>query len=336
MENMGNIRKNIWGNCPVLITGGAGFIGSWLSLKLLGQGAKVFILDIKKYFPKTTDLLTTAFSKMTYIRGDVRNSKIIETALKENKIRVVFHLAAQAIVGEALLHPAETFDTNVKGTWTLLEACRKIDPAINIIVASSDKAYGDHPTLPYKEKFPLYGENPYDCSKSCADRMANTYARVYGLRISVTRCGNVYGGGDLNFSRLIPDTIRSLLQDRAPEIRSDGLYRRDYVYVADIATAYMKTAEALMKNKIPSGEAFNFGTNRPRTALEVVQKIAELTGRQIKPVILATANYEIRDQYLDSGKARKILNWSPVIELGKGLRDTIRWYSEYFPNRKFK
>lgn len=316
----------------MLITGGAGFIGSWLSLALFRNGARVVILDKKKGLPLSGEPWKTLKAGITYISGDVRKPQLLLRLFKKYKPQTVFHLAAEAIVGRAYENPAEALDTNVRGTWNLLEICRKKSPKAEIIIASSDKAYGAHPELPYREDFPLLGENPYDCSKSAADRVAQMYAKSYGVRLAITRCGNVYGGGDLNFSRLVPDVTRALFFNKRPEIRSDGLYRRDYVHVLDIVGAYIRTAEALTKNEIQPGDAFNFGTNTPRTALEVVQNITALMGREINPVILATASYEIRDQYLDSAKAREILDWTPAIEFEDGLRDTIDWYSNYFSN----
>lgn len=332
---MANIKnRNVWKGRVVLVTGGAGFIGSWLSLALFKNGARVVILDKKKSFPLSGEPWKTLKAGITYVSGDVREPQLLLRLFKKYKPQTIFHLAAEAIVGRAYENPAEALDTNVRGTWNLLEICRKKSPKAEIIIASSDKAYGSHTELPYREDFPLLGENPYDCSKSAADRVAQMYAKSYGVRLAITRCGNVYGGGDLNFSRLIPDSIRSLFFNKNPEIRSDGLYRRDYVHVSDIASAYIRTAEALIGKKIQAGDAFNFGTNTPRTALEVVQSITALMGREIHPVILATARYEIRDQYLDSAKARETLGWAPVVEFQDGLRSTVNWYSNYFSNKK--
>ena len=306
---------------PVLVTGGAGFIGSWLSQELLRLGARVSILDIKEKPPK---------SEADYIQGDVRDQALVKSILQEKNIRTIFHLAAQAIVGEALKDPAEALDRNVKGTWNLLESVRLLKNDCNVIVASSDKAYGSHPVLPYKEDFALLGENPYDCSKSCADRIAQMYAKIYKLPVAITRCGNVYGGGDLNFSRLIPDTIRSVFYDKPPQIRSDGLYQRDYVFIKDIVSAYLCVAEALNKKNL-GGEAFNFGNNKPLKAIEVVNNIIAYMGKpHLKPVILATAQYEIKDQYLDAGKAMKMFGWTPRFSFEQGIGETIGWYETFF------
>ena len=325
-----NIKKNVWNNRSVLVTGGAGFIGSWLSWALFKSGAHVVILDKKKSFPLSGEPWEALKAGVTYISGDIRESQLLLRLFRKYKPQTVFHLAAEAIVGRAYKNPAKALDTNVRGTWTVLEVCRKTSPEVVVVMASSDKAYGSHAKLPYREDFPLLGENPYDCSKSVADRVAQMYAKSFGVRLAVTRCGNVYGGGDLNFSRLVPETIRAIFLKRNPKIRSDGLYRRDYVHVSDIVGAYVRTAEALIKNEIQPGDAFNFGTNTPRTALEVIKKLIELTGSKKSPIILATARYEIRDQYLDSTKARKTLGWTPVVQFEDGLRSTINWYSKYF------
>lgn len=327
------LNKVYWNGRPVLVTGGAGFIGSWLSRQLLELGARVYILDIKESLPR----IGTPYhdlDRAVYVSGDVCDQKLVAELLRKENIRTIFHLAAEAIVGEAYKNPARAFRTNVQGTVAVLEAARVVNPEVEIVIASSDKAYGQHETLPYREDFPLIGRNPYDCTKSCADLAAQSYAATYGSRVGITRCGNVYGGGDLNFSRLIPDSIRSLFLNKSPEIRSDGLYKRDYVHVSDIVKAYIRTAEALIGKKIQAGDAFNFGTNTPRTALGVVQNITAFMGREINPVILATASYEIKDQYLDSAKAREILDWTPTVEFEDGLRDTIDWYSRYLSSEK--
>ena len=326
---MGSIEYKTWSNHPVLVTGGAGFIGSWLADGLIEAGADVYILDKKKNLPRAHGHYELVNSKGTYIHGDVRDAKKLESILREHNIKTVFHLAAEAIVGNALLNPSEALDTNIRGTWTLLEAVRQTNPRIEVVVASSDKAYGAHKNLPYTEDFPLIGKNPYDASKSAADVVAQMYMHTYDMPISIIRCGNVYGGGDFSFSRLIPDTIRSLSQGKPPVIRSDGLYRRDYVHVSDIVRAYLSAGEALIKKEAPNS-IFNFGTGAPERALDVVSTVTRLMGMALAPVVLDEARYEIRDQYLDSARAREMLGWSPRIGLEEGLGDTIAWYREYF------
>jgi CDP-glucose 4,6-dehydratase len=323
-------KENIWRDRSVLVTGGAGFIGSWLAYALLQRGARVIILDKKEGIPRLGELGEKLKSEAIYFSGDVRDGALFSQLFEKHNVKTVFHLAAEALVGRAHENPTEALDTNVRGTWTVLEACRQKNPQAEIIIASSDKAYGTHAELPYREDFPLLGENPYDCSKSAADRIATMYAKIYGLHLAITRCGNVYGGGDLNFSRLIPDTIRALFLKIPPEIRSDGLFRRDYIHVSDIVAAYIRTAEAIMNKEIDPGDAFNFGTATPRTAIEVVQNISALMGVSIEPVILATAHYEIRDQYLDSEKAYRILGWRARRSFEEGMEETIDWYRKFF------
>lgn len=321
--------EHTWNNRSVLVTGGAGFIGSWISHGLIEAGANVCILDKKNRLPEAHGHYEAVRDKAAYIQGDVRDEKNLSDVLKRREIQTVFHLAAEAIVGSAYSNPGEALDTNIRGTWTVFEAIRKINPRIHVVLASSDKAYGAHETLPYTEDFPLIGKNPYDCSKSAADLIAQMYVHTYGMPISITRCGNIYGGGDFNFSRLIPDTIRSLSENKPPVIRSDGLYRRDYVYVSDIIAAYLSAASALISGKTPHS-IFNFGTGVPQRALDVVSSVTRLMGSALEPIVLASAQYEIRDQYLDSARARETLGWHPRVGLEEGLTATIAWYKEYF------
>lgn len=318
-----------WQGRRVLITGGDGFVGMWLGYTLGSLGAQVALLGAKEFLPEMDPAMQGALALCPYFRADVRDRTHVEELIKKNRIQTLFHLAAKAIVGDALEDPVDALDINVRGTWTILDACRKIDKAIDIVVASSDKAYGTHAILPYKEDFSLQGRNPYDCSKSCADLIAQMYAETYQLRVGVTRCANIYGGGDLHFSRLVPDTIRALYYGRRPQIRSDGLFRRDYVYVKDVVAGYIAIAEALGRGDI-RGEVFNFGTNTSYPAIEVVKKITALMGSSFEAEILATAQYEIRDQYLDAGKARSILGWEPRFDLDSGLKETIAWYQDFF------
>lgn len=325
-------NKYFWRGRTVLVTGGAGFIGSWLSLELLSCGARVVILDIKKQLPILGGARDAVLKKAVFVRGDVRDGKLLRALLTRYSFHTVFHLAAEAIVGDVLLSPAKGLDTNIRGTIEVLEAARTAPQKkrVQVIVASSDKAYGSHKKLPYKEDFGLLGSgHPYDCSKGCADSIARMYAHVYAVPISVLRCGNVYGGGDMNFSRLIPDAIRSFRKERQIELRSDGSYKRDFIYVKDIVNAYLSVAEIFAKKDI-IGEAFNFGNDKPFSVLEVINALTGLMKkRHLTPVILGTARNEIRDQYLDSRKARRILGWRPSYTLLKGLGETIPWYEEY-------
>ncbi len=268
--------------------------------------------------------------RVTVVRGDVTDQKLLARALCEYEVETVFHLAAQAIVGTARANPASTFEINVGGTWALLEAARSAPRVKQILVASSDKAYGAHENLPYNEDTPLVGRHPYDCSKSCADLIAQSYAWTYGLPVGITRCGNLYGGGDLNWNRLIPGTIRSALEGTAPIIRSDGQFTRDYLYVEDAALAYLSLAEGLAEGKAQPGAAFNFGHNQPVTVLEVVRHILQAANRtDLTPQVLGQASDEIRAQYLDSSRAYDILGWHPRWSFDEGLTRTLDWYREF-------
>ncbi len=329
------MKKNVstqkfWKNKRVLVTGGAGFVGSWLSYELAARGAHVVILDSKRALPSLGEVYRSTEKKSLFVRGDVRDAPLLHTLFTRHKFTIVFHLAAEALVGDVLADPAQALDTNIMGTVRVLEEARK-HKGVHVVVASSDKAYGVHKVLPYKEHFPLLGENhPYDCSKSCADQIARMYARVYQVSVAVVRCGNIYGGGDLNFSRLIPGTIEEFLNDRPIQIRSNGLYRRDYVYIQDVVSAYFSLAEKLAQGKC-SGEALNFGNNKPLRVLEVVKIIARLMDKtHLKPIILNNAQNEILHQYLDSSRSKRLLGWKPAYSIEGGLAETIDWYKQYF------
>ncbi|MCS7184625.1 MAG: GDP-mannose 4,6-dehydratase [bacterium] len=317
-----------WKNRSVLITGYEGFLGSHLTKKMIELGAKVVGVDIKTH-RKNTILNSKDYKNIKVIKGSVTNYKLMKKVLLKNKINVVFHLAAKAIVNECLNNPLEAFSTNIKGTWTLLEACRNIKHIESIIVASSDKAYGIHEKLPYKETAPLKGVYPYDVSKSCADLIAYSYYYTFGLPIVITRCGNIFGPGDFSFSRIVPDTIRSIILEKPVLIRSDGTYTRDYVYVEDIVEGYVLIAEKTNKLKL-YGEAFNLSYENPISVIELVKKIYKITNRKENYKILNKVRYEIKHQYLSSRKAIEVLGWKPKYSLEEGLKITIRWYENYF------
>ena len=327
MEN--SVNTEFWRDRPVFVTGASGLLGSWLVRRLLGAGADVVCL-VRDWVPQSELVRGGLLDSVKVVRGDVRDQETVERALGEYEIDTVIHLAAQTIVGIANRNPVSTFESNVAGTWTLLEACRR-SPAINsIVVASSDKAYGDHEQLPYNEDAPLVGRHPYDVSKSCADLIAQAYAATYDLPVAVTRCGNLYGGGDLNWNRIVPGTIRSVLRGQRPVIRSDGKFVRDYFYVEDGAAANMSLAERLGSDPSLKGQAFNFSNETQVTVLELVERILKLMDSDLEPDVRNEAMNEIRQQYLSAEKARSVLGWRPLFTLDEGLRATIAWYRDFF------
>ena len=321
--------KDFWLDRPVLITGATGLVGSWLTRRLIKAQADVICL-IRDWIPQSEMVRSGMIDSVKVVRGDICDRAFLERVLGEYEIDTVMHLAAQTIVGIANRNPISTFEVNIGGTWSLLEACRR-SPKINqIILASSDKAYGDQEDLPYSEEAPLEGTHPYDVSKSCADLIAQTYANTYDLPVAITRCGNFYGGGDLNWNRIIPGTIRSVLNGERPIIRSDGMHIRDYFYVEDGAAAYMLLAEQLaMRTDKLRGEAFNFSNEIQLTVLELVERVLSLLNVDLKPDIQNEANNEILHQYLSAEKARQVLDWEPEFDLGSGLLRTIDWYKEF-------
>lgn len=317
-----------WKDRPVFVTGCTGLLGSWLCKELIERKANVVGL-IRDWIPRSVLINDHYIDKMNIVRGDLSDFPTIERALNEYEIDTVFHLGAQTIVEIANRNPLSTFETNIRGTWNILEGCRRVPTVRKIIMASSDKAYGDQPVLPYSEATSLQGTHPYDVSKSCADLLAKTYHTTYGTPVCVTRCGNFYGGGDMNFNRIVPGTIRALINNEQPVIRSDGSYIRDYFYVEDGVNAYLHLAEKMESEKI-FGEAFNFSNELQITVLELVRKIILLMGKeQIEPKVLGIAKNEIRHQYLSAAKAREMLGWSPKYTLDSGLERTIQWYSKF-------
>ncbi|MFA5149949.1 MAG: GDP-mannose 4,6-dehydratase [Candidatus Omnitrophota bacterium] len=322
------MNKHFWKGRRVLITGFEGFLGSNLTKALLCSGAKIYGLDIKVR-RKDTILAAADYKKITVIKGSVADYKLVESIMRRNRINVVFHLAAEAIVGKCHSSPLCTFSTNIKGTWDILEACRNSNNIQAVIIASSDKAYGSHKKLPYVEKTPLQGNHPYDVSKSCADLIANTYAYTYGLPVCVTRCGNIFGPGDFNFSRLVPEAVICALIRKKLLIRSDGLFTRDYVFVEDVVNGYILLAEKICKLNL-SGECFNFSCEKPLTVIKLVKMISKAVGKPTDYKILNQAKYEIRHQYLSSRKARAKLGWRPAFSLDTGLKNTIDWYKKVF------
>ncbi len=324
MENMVN---KFWNNRNVFVTGGTGFLGSYLVKKLVNYGANVTIL-VRDYVPQSNIYMGEEYKKVNAVHGSLEDYLLIERILGEYEIETVFHLAAQAIVGVANRNPLGTFISNIEGTWNILEAARKSPLIKEVIVASSDKAYGDQEKLPYDENMPLQGKHPYDVSKSCADLIAQTYYETYKLPVCITRCGNLYGGGDLNFNRIIPQSIQSILNKEAPVIRSDGSFIRDYFYIEDAVEAYINLAEKVVELNL-GGQAFNFSNEIQLTVLELVNKILKVMGSDIKPIVLNQGSNEIIHQYLSAKKARTVLGWSPKYTVDEGLSKTIEWYKGF-------
>jgi CDP-glucose 4,6-dehydratase len=321
-------RKGFWQDRRVFVTGCTGLVGAWTVRALLERGAHVVGL-VRDGVPGSELTRSGLLDRIDVVRGDVADYALLERALAEYEIQTVLHLAAQTIVGIANKSPLSTFETNIKGTWCVLEAARRCGYAPHVVVASSDKAYGDQPVLPYTEEAPLQGRHPYDASKSCTDILALTYHNTYRLGVCVTRCGNFYGGGDLNWNRIVPGTIRSILRGERPILRSDGSHIRDYFYVKDGAAAYLHLAECMAKQPEVVGHAFNFSTEIQVTALEMVQRILRLMGSNLEPDIRAEASHEIKHQYLSAAKARALLSWRPSYQLEDALRETIAWYRDH-------
>ncbi len=326
MEGM--VKPSFWRDRAVLVTGCTGLLGTFLTERLVELGASVTGL-IRDHVPKSRLRSAGVVDKINVVRGAVEDHAIVERALNEYEIDTVFHLAAQTIVGTANRNPLSTFESNVQGTWSVLEACRRGPLIRRVVVASSDKAYGDCPDLPYNEDTPLRGRHPYDVSKSCSDLIAQSYHTTYGLPVTITRCGNFYGAGDLNFNRLIPGTIRSIVRGERPIIRSDGSYIRDYIYAKDGAEAYLLLAQ-LQEELGLGGQAFNFSYEIQLSVLDLTRKLLSLMGREdLEPVILNEAKHEIRHQFLSAEKAKRVLGWKPVYALEPGLRETIDWYRRF-------
>ncbi len=325
--------KDFWRDRPTLVTGATGLLGGWLVRSLINAGADVVCL-VRDSIPKSEFALARFGDQVKVVRGDLCDYALMERAVGEYEIDTVFHLAAQTTVGIANRNPLSTFETNIAGTWNLLEACRRSPLVKQVVVASSDKAYGACDTLPYNEDTPLVGRHPYDVSKTCADLITQSYAHSYQLPAVVTRCGNLYGGGDLNWNRIVPGTIRSVLRGERPLIRSDGQFVRDYFYVEDGAGAYLHLAEKLAADRSLIGEAFNFSNELQITVSELVEKILTEMGSDLTPEILNQASNEIRHQYLSAEKATHRLGWSPSFDLNQGLQKSVAWYRDYFAHDK--
>jgi CDP-glucose 4,6-dehydratase len=322
---------SFWKNRTAFVTGATGFIGAHVARSLVEQGARVVCLQRDAVRANALDLFNLR-QRVTVVQGQLEDYALLERVLNEYEIEAVFHLAAQAIVGAANRSPLSTFESNIRGTYFLLEACRVNQTVKRVVVASSDKAYGSHEKLPYQEDYPLLGLFPYDASKVCTDVLARSYAHTYKLPVAVTRFANIYGPGDLNLSRIIPGTILSVLRDEAPIIRSDGTPLREFVYVDDVARGYLLLAEKIEATR---GEAFNFGAGEPVQMLALVQRIIQLAGKagQLEPQVMLAHKIEreIDAQYLSAEKAEVRLGWLAQVSLDEGLSRTIEWYRQNLP-----
>jgi CDP-glucose 4,6-dehydratase len=322
------MTTGFWRDRPTFVTGATGLVGGWLVKRLVAAGADVVCL-VRDWVPQSVLVCDRLWDRVRVVRGDVTAQPLLERALGEYEIDTVIHLAAQTIVGIANRNPVSTLESNIAGTWRLLEACRRSPAVRQIVLASSDKAYGDQPELPYDESTALQGEHPYDVSKSCADLIGRMYAVTYDLPVTITRCGNFFGGGDLNWNRIVPGTIRSIVRGERPVIRSDGKYLRDYFYVEDGAAAYMLLAERLNADRTLAGQAFNFSNEEPLTVAELVERVRTVMDSSLEPEIRNEARHEILAQSLSAEKARRTLGWRPLFTLDEGLTRTVEWYRSY-------
>lgn len=327
---MAQPSREFWSAERVLVTGATGMVGSWLTKWLVDAGATVVAL-VADVDPQSEMYRNGTSARVSVVNGRLERYDDVERAINNHEITSIFHLGAQPIVGAANRSPRHTFESNIQGTWNVLDAARVLSATVSrVVVASSDKAYGTQPVLPYTESMALQGDHPYEVSKSCTDLIATTYARTYGVPCSIARCGNIYGGGDLNWNRIVPGTIRSLVRDEQPVLRSDGTFVRDYLYVDDIVSAYLLLGEVTEQPGV-MGEGFNFSDESPLTVMQMYEAICRAAGREgAVPEVLSQGADEIKDQYLDSSKAREVLGWQPAVSLEDGLSRTVAWYREFF------
>lgn len=335
MENLAISLNNpaFWQDRNVLVTGGTGLVGGWVIKNLQKLNANIITI-VRDWVPGCLINQEDLWNRINVVRGDICDQHLLERVLAEYEVQTVLHLAAQTIVPIANRTPISTFEANIAGTWRLLEACRHNPTIKQIVIASSDKAYGEATELPYTESTPLQAKYPYDVSKSCADLIAQSYAQTWDTPVVITRCGNFYGGGDLNWNRIIPGTIRSIFRGNKPQIRSNGKLVRDYIYVEDAVSSYLLLAEKLEEMPSLKGQAFNFSNENPLSVLEIVDTLLTLTNSHLKADILGEASKEIKNQYLDATKAKTLLKWRPLFSLEEGLKRTIKWYETYFVHAK--
>jgi len=325
--------RSFWQDRNVLVTGATGLVGGWVVKNLIKLNANVVTI-VRDWVPGCLIGQDELWNQINVVRGDICDQAMLERVLAEYEIQTVLHLAAQTIVPIANRNPISTFETNIAGTWRLLEACKHNPTVKQIVIASSDKAYGEADQLPYTESTPLQAKYPYDVSKSCADLIAQSYAQTWDTPVVITRCGNFYGGGDLNWNRIIPGTIRSILRGTPPQIRSTGQLVRDYIYVEDAVSSYLLLAEKLAETPSLRGQAFNFSNENPLSALDIVNRILTHMNCTLKAEILGEANKEIENQYLDATKAKTVLKWHPLFSFEEGLKRTVKWYEHYFSQEK--
>lgn len=322
------MTNEFWQDRVVLVTGATGLLGSHMVAELVARRASVVCL-VRDQVSQSHFSRLGLEQKTVVVNGCLEDYPLLERLLNEHEVETVMHLGAQTIVGTANRNPLSTWESNVRGTYNLLEACRRNQRTVGrVVVASSDKAYGDQPELPYHEDAPLEGRFPYDCSKSCTDLISRSYYETFKVPICITRCGNLFGPGDLNWNRIVPGTIRSAIRDEPPIVRSDGSFVRDYVYVGDAVAAYLELAEQMDRPEVV-GQAFNFSDERPQSVLEIVDCVLKAVDcPDLKPNVLNQASHEIRAQYLSAEKARELLGWSPRYGLTQGLALTVAWYRE--------
>jgi len=323
------MNKNFWHNKNIFVTGASGFLGSWLIKELLSFGARITVI-IRDYEAHSNFYQFGFDKKVNIVNGDLINFLLLSRIFNEYEIDTCFHLAAQPLVPTANRSPLSTFESNIRGTWNVLEAARKNPLKPKVVIASSDKAYGSSNNLPYTENQLLKGDYPYDVSKSCTDILAQSYYKTYKLPVTISRCGNFYGGGDTNWSRIVPGTFKSIIFNENPIIRSDGKLIRDYFFVKDVVSAYLALGEGMDDESI-HGEAFNFGTETPISVIDLVNNMINISGKKnLKPEILGKNHGEILEQYLSSKKAYRVLGWSPKYSLEHGLIQSFEWYKDFF------
>ena len=326
--NANKPSKEFWSTKRVLVTGATGMVGAWVTRWLVDAGAYTVAL-ISDTDPQSELIRSGYINRIAVMNGRLENYDDVERAINNQEIDSIIHLGAQPIVGAADRSPRHTFESNIQGTWNLLDAARVLGGMVQrIVVASSDKAYGTQPVLPYTEDMSMNGDHPYEVSKSCTDLISTTYARTYGLPVTIARCGNIYGGGDLNWNRIVPGTFRSILRGEQPVLRSDGTFVRDYLHVDDIVSAYLLLGERSHEPEL-AGQGFNFSDECPLTVMQIYKAICAAAGKpDLEPKILNAAAGEIKDQYLDSTKAHDVLGWHARVSLQEGLSRSFDWYCD--------